>query len=177
MGRIDCGSGRHGSRYSQQIRLPLVHLPVQSILKPTVFANSPKWAEQLASDPQTRPKKLAMFYTGGIRCEIKRIDENHVGFEEVYHLSGILRYLEEVPAEDSSWQGECFVFDGRVAVDHDLRPGQYAMCHACRMPLAPDDLKHPDYEAGVGAITAVQDTRPRSAQTLYRATEADAAGG
>ena len=72
------------------------------------------------------------------------------GFDEVYHLKGgILKYLEDIPQEDSSWQGECFVFDGRVAVDHDLQPGQYGMCHACRMPLAPQDLSHPDYAPGI----------------------------
>ena len=72
------------------------------------------------------------------------------GFEEVYHLKGgILKYFEEVPAEQSKWRGECFVFDGRVAVDHALRPGSYHMCHACRMPLSDADLKSDDYQDGV----------------------------
>ena len=114
------------------------------------FREFPEWAEKLAADPEGRPKKLAMFCTGGIRCEKSSALMKTLGFDEVYHLKGgILRYLEEVPEADSSWQGECFVFDGRVAVDHDLRPGQYSMCHACRMPLAEDELAHPDYEAGV----------------------------
>tara|TARA_B100001093_G_scaffold465798_1_gene483739 strand:- start:291 stop:710 length:420 start_codon:yes stop_codon:yes gene_type:complete len=91
-----------------------------------------------------------MFCTGGIRCEKASALMQSQGFDEVYHLKGgILKYLEDIPQEDSSWQGECFVFDGRVAVDHDLQPGQYGMCHACRMPLAPQDLSHPDYAPGI----------------------------
>ncbi len=130
------------------------------------FREFPGWAEQLAADPERRPKKLAMFCTGGIRCEKSSALMKTMGFDEVYHLKGgILRYLEEIPTQDSSWQGECFVFDGRVAVDHDLRPGQYAMCHACRMPLAPDELEHPDYEAGVSChhcrATQAPDQRQR----------------
>ena len=114
------------------------------------FREFPAWAEHLAAGDGARPKKLAMFCTGGIRCEKASALMQDFGFEEVYHLKGgILRYLEEIPREDSRWQGECFVFDNRVAVDHDLKPGQHAMCHACRMPLAPEDLEDETYEAGV----------------------------
>ena len=114
------------------------------------FREFPDWAERLASGAGVRPKKLAMFCTGGIRCEKASALMQDFGFEEVYHLKGgILRYLEDIPREDSRWQGECFVFDNRVAVDHDLNPGQHAMCHACRMPLAPADLEHQDYTPGV----------------------------
>jgi UPF0176 protein len=114
------------------------------------FREFPAWAEQLAAADGARPKKLAMFCTGGIRCEKASALMQDFGFDEVYHLKGgILRYLEEVPREDSRWQGECFVFDNRVAVDHDLKPGQHAMCHACRMPLAPEDLEHEKYAPGV----------------------------
>ena len=114
------------------------------------FREFPAWAESLASGEDKRPKKLAMFCTGGIRCEKASALMQDFGFEEVYHLKGgILRYLEETPREDSRWQGECFVFDNRVAVDHDLNPGRHAMCHACRMPLAPEDLEHDDYAPGV----------------------------
>ena len=114
------------------------------------FRDFPGWAEGLASGAGERPKKLAMFCTGGIRCEKASALMQDFGFEEVYHLKGgILRYLEDVPREDSRWQGECFVFDNRVAVDHDLKPGRHAMCHACRMPLAPEDLGHEDYAPGV----------------------------
>ena len=114
------------------------------------FREFPAWAEQLAAADGARPKKLAMFCTGGIRCEKASALMQDFGFDEVYHLKGgILRYLEEVPREDSRWQGECFVFDNRVAVDHDLKPGQHAMCHACRMPLAPEDLEHEEYAPGI----------------------------
>ena len=114
------------------------------------FREFPAWAESLASSEGERPKKLAMFCTGGIRCEKASALMQDFGFEEVYHLKGgILRYLEDVPREDSRWQGECFVFDNRVAVDHNLKPGRHAMCHACRMPLAPEDLEHEAYTPGV----------------------------
>ena len=114
------------------------------------FREFPRWAEALAADPQARGKKLAMFCTGGIRCEKASALMQDFGFEEVYHLKGgILRYLEEVPREQSRWEGECFVFDSRVAVDHDLKPGQHGMCHACRMPLTPAETERPEYETGV----------------------------
>ena len=114
------------------------------------FRDFPAWAERLASGAGARPKKLAMFCTGGIRCEKASALMQDFGFDEVYHLKGgILRYLEEIPRENSRWQGECFVFDNRVAVDHDLNPGQHTMCHACRMPLAPEDLEHERYTPGI----------------------------
>ena len=115
------------------------------------FREFPAWAAELADrDAATRPRKLAMFCTGGIRCEKASALMQSYGFDEVYHLKGgILKYLEDIPQQASNWQGECFVFDGRVAVDHDLQPGLYDMCHACRMPLAPDDLTHADYEPGI----------------------------
>ena len=95
-------------------------------------------------------KKVAMFCTGGIRCEKSTALLKQMGFEGVYHLEGgILRYLEEIPSEESLWRGECFVFDNRVAVNHDLEPGTYDQCHACRHPVSQDDLASPLYEAGV----------------------------
>ena len=95
-------------------------------------------------------KKIAMYCTGGIRCEKSTAYLKSLGFDEVYHLrGGILKYFEEVPAEESLWEGECFVFDERVAVDHKLRPGNYVQCHACRLPLSPKDLNHPHYEVGI----------------------------
>ncbi|MGY0399282.1 MAG: oxygen-dependent tRNA uridine(34) hydroxylase TrhO [Ostreibacterium sp.] len=82
-------------------------------------------------------RKVAMFCTGGIRCEKSTAYMKKQGFDEVYHLEGgILQYLENVPKEESLWQGECFVFDNRVAVNHDLEPGQYDQCYACRMPIS-----------------------------------------
>ena len=114
------------------------------------FRQFPDWAARLAADTGNRPTKVAMFCTGGIRCEKASALMKSQGFEEVYHLrGGILKYLEDVPAEQSSWRGECFVFDGRVAVDHGLNPGSFSMCHACRMPLSRDDMRQPDYVKGV----------------------------
>ena len=99
-------------------------------------------------DPQTQPR-IAMYCTGGIRCEKASHYLLRQGFEEVYHLDGgILQYLEDVPAAQNRWQGECFVFDGRVSVDAQLRPGVYSQCHSCRHPLGPQDREHPDYSAG-----------------------------
>lgn len=95
-------------------------------------------------------KKVAMYCTGGIRCEKSTAYLKEQGFEEVYHLEGgILKYLEEVPEEDTLWQGECFVFDGRVAVNHDLEQGQYDQCFACRFPITEEDKESPQYTKGV----------------------------
>ncbi len=100
-------------------------------------------------DPE-RNKKVAMFCTGGIRCEKGTSFLLSQGFDDVYHLEGgILKYLEEIPEEDSTWEGECFVFDDRVAVNHRLEPGIYSMCHACRMPLSEDERASPRFEMGV----------------------------
>jgi len=100
-------------------------------------------------DPAKHPK-VAMFCTGGIRCEKATSWLKDEGFEDVYHLKGgILNYLEKVETDASLWDGECFVFDGRVTVDHDLNRGHYDMCHACRMPISDEDMASPHYEAGV----------------------------
>jgi UPF0176 protein len=100
-------------------------------------------------DP-AKHKKVAMFCTGGIRCEKSTAYLKEQGFDEVYHLQGgILKYLEEVPVEESLWQGECFVFDNRVTVDHRLEKGSYDQCHACRMPITEAEKKHPHYQQGV----------------------------
>jgi len=99
---------------------------------------------------QYRDKKVAMFCTGGIRCEKSTAYLKSQGFEDVYHLhGGILKYLEEVNEEDSLWNGECFVFDDRVAVKHNLERGQYDQCHACRYPITDVDKGHEHYEKGV----------------------------
>lgn len=95
-------------------------------------------------------KKVAMFCTGGIRCEKASAFMMQQGFEEVYHLQGgILKYLENIPEEESLWQGECFVFDQRVAVRHGLEIGEYDQCHACRQPLSPEEMNSPQYVAGI----------------------------
>lgn len=98
----------------------------------------------------TKHKKVAMFCTGGIRCEKSTAYLKEQGFEEVYHLEGgILKYLEEVPSEETMWQGECFVFDGRVAVDHNLEQGQYDQCFACRFPLTEQEKQSEHYIKGI----------------------------
>lgn len=100
-------------------------------------------------DPK-KHKKVAMYCTGGIRCEKSTAYMKEQGFEEVYHLEGgILKYLEEVPQAQTMWQGECFVFDDRVAVDHQLNKGQYDQCHACRMPITDADKQKEQYQKGV----------------------------
>ena len=112
------------------------------------FREFPQWWRDNAH--RFHNKRVAMFCTGGIRCEKSTNYLLSQGVEQVYHLQGgILKYLEEVPQADSLWQGECYVFDGRVSLRHGLVPGDYTTCHACRRPLAPADLSHPDYEAGV----------------------------
>lgn len=100
-------------------------------------------------DPK-KNKKVAMFCTGGIRCEKSTAYLKQQGFDQVYHLKGgILKYLEEVPKAGSSWQGECFVFDDRVTVDHDLQPGQYDQCNACRLPITDEDKQTEHFVKGV----------------------------
>ncbi len=99
-------------------------------------------------DP-SKHKKVAMFCTGGIRCEKSTAFMREQGFEEVYHLEGgILKYLEEIPASESMWQGDCFVFDNRVSVNHDLEKGAYEQCFACRMPITQDDMQSASYVKG-----------------------------
>ncbi|WP_218311073.1 rhodanese-related sulfurtransferase [Alteromonas antoniana] len=95
-------------------------------------------------------KKVAMFCTGGIRCEKSTAYLKEQGFNEVYHLEGgILQYLEDVPKEESLWEGDCFVFDNRVAVDHDLQKSKYDQCYACRLPITEEDKQSEKYESGV----------------------------
>lgn len=100
-------------------------------------------------DP-SKQKKVAMFCTGGIRCEKSTAFLKEQGFDEVYHLEGgILQYLEDVPKEETLWEGDCFVFDNRVAVDHDLQKSQYDQCYACRLPITEADKQSELFEAGV----------------------------
>ena len=104
----------------------------------------------LLAERDGKKPRVAMFCTGGIRCEKSTAFMRTKGFDEVYHLEGgILKYLETVPAAQSSWQGECFVFDERVSVGHDLQPGHFELCRSCRHPLSADDKNSPLYEAGV----------------------------
>jgi UPF0176 protein len=114
----------------------------------TSFREFPTWVEQHRAELVGR--KVAMFCTGGIRCEKATAYVKSLGFEDVFHLKGgILKYLEEVPAEQSLWQGECFVFDERVSVSHGLVEGEAELCRACRHPLTGQDLLSSTYAAGI----------------------------
>jgi UPF0176 protein len=100
-------------------------------------------------DPE-KHKRVAMFCTGGIRCEKSTAYLKEQGFDEVYHLEGgILKYLEDVPEENTLWEGECFVFDERVTVNHQLEKGDYDQCHACRLPITEEDKQSSKYQKGV----------------------------
>ncbi|MDE4173029.1 rhodanese-related sulfurtransferase [Phaeobacter sp. PT47_59] len=121
------------------------------------FREFPAWWE--ANKERFHNKRIAMFCTGGIRCEKSTNYLLGQGVPEVYHLKGgILRYLEEVPQEDSSWQGECFVFDNRVSVGHGLKEGPHELCHGCRRPLVPEDKLREEYEAGVSCHLCISET-------------------
>lgn len=121
------------------------------------FGEFPAW--WAANKDRFAGKKIAMFCTGGIRCEKSTNYLLGQGIEDVFHLKGgILKYLEEVSEEQSRWQGECFVFDNRVSVGHGLREGPHMLCHGCRRPILPDDTGRPEYEAGVSCHHCFDDT-------------------
>ena len=116
------------------------------------FREFPAWVQRhLKPLIEENPSlKIGMYCTGGIRCEKATSFLIEEGFSDVYHLEGgILKYLEDVSAEESLWNGECFVFDQRVSLDHDLLPGSHRMCHACGLPISPEDLKKPTYIKGL----------------------------
>ena len=120
------------------------------------FSELPGWVErEMAEGGKLAPvdgkkPRVAMFCTGGIRCEKSTAFMRAKGFDEVYHLEGgILKYLETVPEAQSTWQGECFVFDERVSVGHGLKPGEFTLCRSCRDPLGEEDRQSPLYELGV----------------------------
>lgn len=114
----------------------------------TTFREFPEYVNSTL-DPE-KHKKVAMFCTGGIRCEKSTAYLKEQGFEEVYHLKGgILKYLEEVPQEESLWEGDCFVFDDRVTVNHQLEKGEYDQCHACRLPITEEDKQSEFYQVGI----------------------------
>ncbi|MDR9484246.1 MAG: rhodanese-related sulfurtransferase [Sediminimonas sp.] len=121
------------------------------------FRDFPQWWEE--NKDRFHNKRIAMFCTGGIRCEKSTNFLLGQGVDEVYHLKGgILKYLEEVPADDSTWQGECFVFDRRVSVGHGLVEGPHELCHACRRPILPEDRHRPEYEHGVSCHQCIDET-------------------
>jgi UPF0176 protein len=119
----------------------------------TTFTEFPQWIDEQKAEGGLLGRgnaRVAMFCTGGIRCEKSTAYMRTLGFDEVYHLEGgVLKYLETVPESDSLWQGQCFVFDERVSVGHGLKPGDYALCRACRLPLGKQDKQSPLYEEGV----------------------------
>jgi UPF0176 protein len=121
------------------------------------FGEFPAWWE--ANKERFHNKKIAMFCTGGIRCEKSTNYLIGQGVDDVYHLKGgILKYLEEVPAEDSTWEGECFVFDARVSVGHGLEEGPHLLCYACRRPIRPEDRDNTAYVEGVSCHQCVDET-------------------
>lgn len=130
------------------------------------FREFPDW---LRNNPGLHNKpKLAMYCTGGIRCEKSTALAKEMGFEEVYHLKGgILKYLEEVPAEESLWDGACFVFDERVSITHGLKEGEHTLCHACRYPLTAEEVKSPKFEEGV-SCPHCYDSRTELDRDRYR---------
>ncbi|PKP96236.1 MAG: hypothetical protein CVT76_07325, partial [Alphaproteobacteria bacterium HGW-Alphaproteobacteria-15] len=126
------------------------------------FHDFPAWFRAHRDELLDGKKKVAMFCTGGIRCEKSTSFLRAEGVEEVYHLKGgILKYLEHIPETQSLWQGECFVFDERVTVRHGLEPGSYALCRACRRPLDAAALAHPDYEDGVSCPACIDERTPQ----------------
>ena len=122
------------------------------------FREFPEFAEKLAKEGTNSP--LALFCTGGIRCEKATALMLELGFEDVYQLQGgILNYLEQTRAEDNRWDGECFVFDSRVVVDRDLAEGGYVQCHACRRPLTSEDIESDEFVKGVSCPKCVNEKR------------------
>ena len=121
-------------------------------------------------DREKQPK-VAMFCTGGIRCEKSTAYLKEQGFDEVYHLEGgILKYLEEVPEAESLWRGECFVFDNRVSVNHALEKGSYDQCHACRLPITNKDKTSDKYQPGV-SCPACYDTKSEAQKSRFHERE------
>lgn len=129
------------------------------------FRQFSDFAERLAES--SKKKRVAMYCTGGIRCEKATALMLELGFEDVYHLQGgILNYLQEIDAGYNRWDGECFVFDTRVAVDRDLAEGGYVQCHACRRPLSSKDLESPDYREGVSCPQCTNELEAERAERL-----------
>lgn len=130
-----------------------------------IFTEFPDWVEKNL-DP-AKHKKVAMFCTGGIRCEKASSYMLAHGFENVYHLKGgILKYLETIPADQSKWKGDCFVFDKRVAVGHGLKEGEWTICHACREPLSLEETQHASYEQGVSCPHCIESLSEERAAML-----------
>jgi len=133
------------------------------------FRDFPEYVEANL-DPK-KHRKVAMFCTGGIRCEKSTAYLREQGFDEVYHLKGgILNYLAQVPETESKWRGECFVFDNRVSVNHALEKGSYDQCHACRLPITEADKASDRYQAGV-SCPACYDSKSDDERRRFRERE------
>ena len=142
------------------------------------FREFPKWVkDQNFTEDDKKNKKVAMFCTGGIRCEKASSLMMKDGFENVHHLKGgILNYFQSVKNEDSLWEGECFVFDDRVSVNQDLTVGNYDMCHGCRMPITEDDKKLKEYIKGVACPKCFNTTtEDQKARYMSRQKQVDLA--
>ena len=143
------------------------------------FSDFPTWAR--AHRAELEGKKIAMFCTGGIRCEKSTAFLKAEGLNDVFHLEGgILQYLEDVPATESRWEGECFVFDERVAVGHGLAPGTHTLCRACRMPVSPEDRASGLFEEGIACPACAgthDDTRREALAERHRQVELARARG
>jgi UPF0176 protein len=142
----------------------------QGAVNPNIktFTELPAWLDaQPALQREGKKPKVAMFCTGGIRCEKSTALMKMRGFDEVYHLEGgILKYLEEIPPTQSTWQGECFVFDERVSVGHGLVPGPHELCRSCRWPLSPDEKASPHYIKGVSCAHCHEQRSPEEKAQL-----------
>lgn len=145
------------------------------------FRQFPEWFETFRAElaAKGRKPKIAMFCTGGIRCEKSTSYVKSLGIDDVFHLQGgILKYLETVPKAQSLWEGECFVFDDRVSVGHGLEVGDYQLCHACRHPVSAEDRADDKYEEGVscprcyGTFTAAKMSALRERQKQVRLAKA-----
>jgi len=139
------------------------------------FRDFPAWFRALRArlEAEGRKPKIAMFCTGGIRCEKATSFVKAEGIDDVFHLEGgILKYLETVPEPETRWRGECYVFDERVSVRHDLTPGEHVLCHACGRPVSPEGRQHKDYLEGISCpacITEMTDAqRARFAERQHQ---------
>ena len=129
------------------------------------FRDFPGWVE--ANLDEDKNQKIAMFCTGGIRCEKSTAYLKDLGYKNVYHLQGgILNYLAKVAVDESMWQGDCFVFDNRVTVDHNLCEGRYELCPACRMPLSEEDRRSPGFELNVSCPSCHERLTPERRASL-----------
>ena len=147
------------------------------------FREFPAWFRDFRArlEAEGRKPKIAMFCTGGIRCEKATSFVKAEGIDDVFHLQGgILKYLETVPEPETKWRGECYVFDERVSVRHDLTPGDHVLCHACGRPVSPEGRQHKDYVEGISCAACInemtEDQRARFAERQRQITLARARG-